>query len=62
MIVVVWESRASSGHQAVNDPQRAETISRALQRALPMAQIQVMPAEAYGAAALVERRQQTMRR
>jgi hypothetical protein len=57
MHVVVWDSRASSGHHAVNDLDRAETISRALQRAIPEAQIRVMSAWEYGAAAVLERQQ-----
>ena len=63
MHVVVWNSRASSGHQAVNDLDRAEAISRALKRAIPEAQINVMSAWEYGAAAVAERQQrQAMRR
>jgi|RhiMethySRZTD1v2_1073278.scaffolds.fasta_scaffold1865315_2 hypothetical protein len=63
MHVVVWNSRASSGHQAVNDLDRAEAISRALKRAIPEAQINVMSAWEYGAAAVAERQQRrAMRR
>jgi acetyl-CoA carboxylase carboxyltransferase component len=59
MYVVVWEPRRGSGggHQAVNDRQRAEQISRVMCRAMPDAEIRVMSAEAYGAAAVVERQQ-----
>jgi hypothetical protein len=62
MIVVVWDSRQSSGHQAVNDKDRAEAVSKALQRALPTAAIKVMSAWEYGAAAILERQQQSTRR
>jgi hypothetical protein len=60
MHVVVWNS---SGHQAVNDLDRAEAISRALKRVIPEAQINVMSAWEYGAAAVAERQQRrAMRR
>ena len=63
MHVVVWDSGASSGHQVVNDPQRADAIGKALQRVMPTAQIRVMSADAYGAAAVVERQnREPMRR
>jgi hypothetical protein len=63
MYVVVWDPRRGfgGGHQAVNDRQRAEQISRVLYRALPDAEIRVLPAHEYGAAAVVERQQRQRR-
>ena len=62
MYVVVWNSRNRSGHQAVNDHQRAEQVSRVLCRALPDADIRVLPAATYSAAAVVERQQRRVMR
>ena len=64
MYVVVWEPRrgAGGGHQLVMDQRRAEQISRVMCRALPDAEIRVLPAADYGAAAVVERERRIRRR
>ena len=58
MFVVVWEpKRGGGGHQLAVDQHRAELVSRALCRALPDAEVKVMPAEVYAASAVVEHQQ-----
>ena len=57
MFVVVWEPKhgRSGGHQAVLDPRKAEHIRQAVIRAMPDASVRLLPAEHYGAAAVLER-------
>lgn len=56
MFVVVWEpKRGASGHQLVMDKAKAQQISCNLGRAMPEAKIQVLPAQTYADAAVVER-------
>jgi hypothetical protein len=64
MYVVVWEPRrgAGGGHQLVMDQRRAEQISRVMCRALPDAEIRVLSAADYGAAAVAERERRILRR
>jgi predicted LPLAT superfamily acyltransferase len=65
MYVVVWEPRrgAGGGHQLVMDRDKADRISRVLYRAMPDAEIRVLPAADHAAAAVMERQQRrAMRR
>ena len=66
MFVVVWDSRRTSGHQAVRDQVLAERISRVLYRAIPDAQVTVLTAEQHAALAVRDwqrqRGQRTMHR
>ena len=57
MFVVVWEPKhgRGGGHQAVLDPRKAEHIWQAVTRAMPDATVRLLPAEHYGAAAVLER-------
>ena len=64
MFVVVWEPRygAGGGHQLVMDQRKASQISMDLGRKMPDADIRVLSAHDYGAAAVVERQRRQMRR
>jgi hypothetical protein len=55
--VVVWEPRGGhgGGHQLALDLDKAERIQRVLSRAVPDAEVRIEPAEAYAAAAVLER-------
>ena len=56
MFVVVWEPKhRCSGHQAVLDQRKAEQIRQAVTRAMPDATVRLLPAEHYGATAVLER-------
>ena len=55
MFVVVWEPKhGRGGHQAVMDQRKAEQIRQAVTRAMPDATVRLLPAEHYGAAAVLE--------
>ena len=57
MFVVVWEPKhgRGGGHQAVMDQRKAEQVRQAITRAMPDATVRLLPAEHYGAAAVLER-------
>jgi hypothetical protein len=56
VFVVVWEPKhGGGGHQVALTLDRAETIHRALCRALPDDVVRVEPADAYAAAAVMGR-------
>ena len=61
MFVVVWEPKhgRGGGHQAVLDPRKAEHIWQAVTRAMPDATVRLLPAEHYGAAAVLERQRRS---
>jgi hypothetical protein len=64
MYVVIWEPRSGrgGGHQLVTDLRRADEISRRLSRERPGDMVRVETAEAWSAAAVLERGQQQRRR
>ena len=60
MFVVVWEPKhgRGGGHQAVMDQRKAEQVRQAVTRTMPDASVRLvrlLPAEHYGAAAVLER-------
>jgi hypothetical protein len=59
VFVVVWEPRhgRGGGHQLVLEPDKAEKLRRQMSRERPDDGIRIETAEAYGAAAVVERGQ-----
>ena len=60
MFVVVWEPKhRCSGHQAVLDQRKAEQIRQAVIRAMPDANVRLLPAEHYGATAVLERQRRS---
>jgi len=57
MFVVVWELKhwRGGGHQTIMDQRKAEQIRQAVTRVMPDASVRLLPAEHYGAAAVLER-------
>jgi len=64
MFVVIWEPKdgRGGGHQLVTDAERAEFLRRQMSRLRPDAEIRIDTAEAYGAAAVLERGQRRQQR
>ena len=61
MFVVVWKPKhgRGGGHQTVMDQRKAEQIRQAVIRAMPDANVRLLPAEHYGAAAVLERQRRS---
>jgi hypothetical protein len=59
LYVVIWEPKrgVGGGHQLVTDAERADAVRRQLARERPDDEIRIETAEAYGAAAVLERGQ-----
>jgi len=64
LYVVIWEPKhgRGGGHHLALDKRKAETIHRALSRAMPDAECRIEPAETYAAAAVLEHQRHMNRR
>jgi hypothetical protein len=59
MYVVVWEPKRGQGggHQLVTDPVRADSLRCRIGRERPDAEVRIVPAHDFAAAAVVERQE-----
>ena len=64
MFVIIWEPKRGfgGGHQLVLDHDKAEQMSKRLSRQRPDDVVRIEPAEAYAAAAVMERQRRHMTR